>query len=82
MNEALGLVNSNMKIESNPKIPNKINLSGIIIPKIDFESYKVDQFYERFHDLGDNRVKRLEKVNELNFFNIKQQKKFAKKDKK
>lgn len=74
MNEALsllepsansfGLRNNMMQVcRGEQNIKNlKISLNNIIIPEINFSKYKVDKLYEKFGDLGQFRVKRVEKV--------------------
>lgn len=51
------------------------------LPVINFEDFKVDRMFERYEDLGEYRIKRQEKENELNFFDIKQKQKMIKMEK-
>lgn len=43
----------------------------IQLPEVDLEKMEVDRLYERFDDLGEYRIKRVEKNNQLTYFNIK-----------
>ena len=76
MDQILEMAHDTMeKGDQSSKPPNTIHLSQISIPAIDFSSYKVNDLYEKFKDLGQNRVKRLEKDRPLNFFAINQKNK-------